>query len=319
MNRLQKALKKLELKGRIITDHRQICGGINSAVFRLEDVSNAVYALKLYPQPTNRDLRDRCLTEANFLNYIQTCEVWNTPKLEESNQDECWALLNWVEGVKPTKLNAPDLQEISEFIYAINEESTLFERSQLKPASEACQSLKEFITCIAERIKWIQSTSATTKVGREAMQWITEILKPYFELSSQRLLDNRVNRTHWQASEIQKIASPSDVGIHNTLRTRHGLYFLDFEYAGLDDLSKLAADWILQPNYTLNKRQEETFCELLMIKMKSHSGTSWRARLKDIKPLVHIKWCLIMLNQLQANKLDQHQFQKVLAYFKNQR
>lgn len=318
MNRLQKTLKELASKGHQITNYTQICGGINSAVFRLEGNRKINYALKLYTQPTNLDQRDRCCTEVKFLNYIQTCEVCNTPKLVESNPEESWALLSWVEGVKPTRLKAPDLQEITEFIYAINEESTRFDRSYLEPASEACQSLAGLITCIAERIKKIQSINTTTKVGQEAKQWITKVIRPHFELASQRLLENHANCTHWQDSEIQKIASPSDVGIHNTLRTKHGLYFLDFEYAGLDDPCKLAADWILQPSHRLNEEQEETFCELLMIKMKSHSGISWRARLEDIKPLIHVKWCLIMLNQFQTDKLDQHQLQKALAYFEKQ-
>ena len=227
--------------------------------------------------------------------------------------------MSWVEGLKPRKLRTPDLQQITEFIYAINQESTQFGRSQLKPASEACNSFTGLVTCVAERMKRLESTSTTTKVEQEASRWITEVLRPYFELLSERLLDNHANSTHWLDSEIRKIASPSDVGIHNTLQNEHGLCFLDFEYSGLDDLSKLAADWILQPNHCFSKDQEETFCELILIKMKNHSGDSWRARLEDIKPLIHVKWCLIMLNQLLANKLNQHQLQKTIAYFEKQR
>jgi len=319
MTRLQKTLKELASKGYKITHHKQICGGINSAVYKIKEGKEVNFALKLYPQPTNNDKRDRCLTEVDFVKYIQTCQVCNTPKLEDSNVEESWALFSWVEGVKPTKLKETDLQEITQFIYAINAESTQFHRAQLKPASEACQSLSGMITCISERFKRVQSTTTTTKVGQEAKRWITTRLKPYFELISQKHLDNYARSTHWKDSEIQKIASPSDVGIHNTLLTSHGLYFLDFEYAGLDDLSKLAADWILQPNLCFSKEQEETFCELLLIKMKNHSGISWRARLEDIKPFIHVKWCLIMLSQLQTGKLDEQQLQKVLLYFEKQR
>ena len=61
--------------------------------------------------------------------------------------------------------------------------------------------------------------------------------------------------------------------------------------------------------------EEKDFCELLSIKMKGISGLSWRLRLDDIKPLIHIKWCLIMLNRLQNQTLDQQQLQKTITYF----
>ena len=33
-----------------------------------------------------------------------------------------------------------------------------------------------------------------------------------------------------------KYASPSDVGVHNTIRTKNRSVFIDFEYAGKDDI-----------------------------------------------------------------------------------
>jgi hypothetical protein len=315
MTRLQKALKDLTCKGYQFTTVEQLSGGINSAVFKVKSSNKANFALKLYPIPTKSDPRDRCKTEISFLKYLQTSGVSRVPTLRESSEETGWALLSWIEGNKPTNLTMSDIQGITEFIHEINDKSTQDARSQLPPASEACESLAQMIKCVAKRLQQIQSTRRTTNVEQQAMHWLERTIQPYFDTSSQKLLDSQRNCSHWRRSEMHKIASPSDVGIHNSLQTKSGLHFLDFEYAGLDDLSKLAADWILQPEYIFDQDQEEKFCNLLLLKMKIATGTSWLDRLKDIKPLIQIKWCLIMLNKLQSHKLSKEQFQKTMRYF----
>ena len=47
------------------------------------------------------------------------------------------------------------------------------------------------------------------------------------------------------------ILSPSDFGFHNTIKSKK-LYFIDFEYFGLDDPVKLVIDFILHPGMKLN-------------------------------------------------------------------
>lgn len=318
MTRLQKALEELKCKGYRIKTLKQLGGGINSAVFKAGAQSNIDYALKLYPKPTKNDPRNRCLTELSFLNYLQYCQLKTTPKLEQSNAQDGWALLSWIEGKRPTKLETNDLKNISEFICAINVRSAQSARSELQPASEACKSIADLVECIAQRIKRLKSTIPGSKVEQEAVQWITERIEPCFRSVSQILLDIQPSCSHWKDIGMQKIVSPSDMGIHNTLKNEKGLYFLDFEYAGLDDLSKLAADWILQPEYLFTEEQEEVFSSLLASQMTSTIGDSWRARLDDIKPLIRIKWSLILLNRLQTHSLSKQHLQKSMAYLEKQ-
>ena len=315
MVRLKQALNELNQKGYQIDAIKQLRGGINSAVFRVKSFSGNNYALKIYPLPTNYDPRDRCIAEAEFLNYLNTCKIRETPILHESNPLSGWALLSWLDGKKPTSLRSIDIQKIVEFIVAINDESMKFTRMTLQPASEGCQSLTELIRSISQRIKELQLNTKTSQASHEARQWISTTVEPYFQSVSKTLLEKRVSCSHWDNIEKCRIASPSDVGIHNTLLTKNGLNFLDFEYAGLDDMSKLAADWILQPEYRLNDDQEKSFSNLLVAQMKDIIGVSWYARLEDIKPLIHIKWCLIMLNQMKNQNLTLQQLQKTIVYF----
>ena len=315
MTRLRQALEDLNQKGYELSSLKQLSGGINSAVFQAMSSDEMKYVVKLYPLPSSVDPRNRCQTEKNFMSYLQSCQINNTPTLLESNISAGWSLLNWIEGKKPTSLEPTDLQEITDFVVHINEASAEATRSQLQPAAEACQSLPGLIESISERLKRLQSITPNSEPSRKAIQWITKTIEPLFRSISQRLLDRRASCSHWQDLHACRIASPSDVGIHNTLRTSQGLQFLDFEYAGIDDLSKLAADWILQPEYCLDQMQEAIFTEVLLKGMQERIGTSWHKRFNDIKPLIHIKWCLIMLNQLQSNKLSPSQLEKTMNYF----
>lgn len=315
MTRLRQAIVDLNQKGYALSSLKKLSGGINSAVFQAKGSDGMNYALKLYPLPSSNDPRNRCRAENNFLNYLQSCQVNNTPTLIQSNISAGWGLISWIEGQKPTNLQPADLQNIANFVSSINEASAEATRSELQPASEACQSLPGLISSIAERIKRLQSSTPSSETSQKASRWITNTLEPHFQSISQRLLTRRASCSHWQNLHVYRIASPSDVGIHNTLRTKKGLYFLDFEYAGFDDLSKLAADWILQPEYRLDQTQGEIFTELLREGMQKRIGNSWHARFTDIKPLIHIKWCLIMLNQLLDSSLNHCQLEKTMNYF----
>lgn len=317
MTRLRRALEELNSKGYKIDTLKELCGGINSAVFQAKALTGKHYALKLYPLITKHDRRNRCITETKFLNYLKVCKCEKAPVLEESNSKTGWALMSWIEGRKPKKLETSDLEEITEFIYTINSSSAKHARSELQPASEACQSLTKMIDSIDERIKRIEASNAKTNEDQRTVKWIASVLRPYFQETSNNILFRRTDSTHWKDIQYCSIASPSDMGIHNTLRTKHGLHFIDFEYAGLDDLSKLAADWILQPEQCLNHEQEEKFVNLLRTRMKNYIGVSWQDRLQDIKPLIHIKWCLIMLNKSKYTEHDGKQLEKAIRYFES--
>ena len=315
MTRLRQALDNLNQKGYAISSLKRLSGGINSAVFQAKSSDGIKYVVKLYRLPSKDDPRNRCRTEQDFLKHLQACQVHNTPTLLESNISAGWSLISWIAGQKPASLELTDLQEITEFIIRINEISAEATRSQLQPASEACESLPGLITSISGRIKRLQSSTPRSQVGHDAIRWISKTIEPRFHSISQRLLDSRSSCCHWQDLHGCRIASPSDVGIHNTLRTSQGLYFLDFEYAGIDDLSKLVADWILQPECTFNKEKEIAFIDNLSDQFSRQNSGKWIQRFSDIKPLIHIKWCLIMLNNLKTNQLDKRQFSKVKYYY----
>ncbi len=97
------------------------------------------------------------------------------------------------------------------------------------------------------------------------------------------------------------------------LRFGSKLYFFDFEYAGLDDISKLSADWVTQPEYPFTQAQELHF--LTTLKNTLNVSDKWHSRYYLIKPLVTLKWALIMLRPYRLNKINTQTWNKIIEYF----
>ena len=57
-----------------------------------------------------------------------------------------------------------------------------------------------------------------------------------------------------QTTNKNKIVSQSDIGFHNTIKDREKLYFIDFEYAGIDDSYKLVSDLLVHPDWIANEQ-----------------------------------------------------------------
>ena len=89
-----------------------------------------------------------------------------------------------------------------------------------------------------------------------------------------------------------QLLSPSDFGFHNTLLTKDGLKFIDFEYFGWDDPVKLTCDFLLHPGMTLTnerkniwvRRTKEIFSDANYFQQRLSAsyglyGLCWAARL----------------------------------------
>ena len=316
MDRLARAIDNIRHSGYTVNSAVKLNGGINSNVYKIICNDGDKYALKLYPAPTKSDIRNRYLTEKKFLEYVYKCGARNVPLIRESSLEENWCLLSWIDGQEIYRLEKKDFKRIAKFIQKINQTHDLREAAELNVASDACISLNQMIESISLKIQDMKKIKPNTIDAYEMKNWIIEQLEPKFLRDIKTLLD-KTQLSHWECIEKEKIASPSDMGIHNMLRRAEEIVFYDFEYAGLDDLSKLTADLIMQPKHTLEPRDEDELIENMLSEMKNIVHESWVDRLKDIKPIIHTKWCLIMLRELNGDKFKAKQASKVKNYFKS--
>ena len=100
--------------------------------------------------------------------------------------------------------------------------------------------------------------------------------------------------------------SPSDFGYHNALRTKKGLVFFDFEYAGWDDPAKVVGDFFSQVEIPAPLGALKRFANAVA---SIHGDpASILHRINLLCPLYRIKWCCIVLNEFLPMDADRRAF-----------
>lgn len=314
MVRIQEILNDAEATlGTKIVKYEKSSGGINSSLLKARNADHEKFAIKIYPYPTRTDKRDRIGNEAKFYTHLEKRNIRNTPKLLFFNKELQYSVLTWIDGKPVKKLNDENIVEIASFIKQINKPYN--QDISLPPASDAVGNIATLIKSIENRLDKISSKSAKNKLEESIQHWIKRFLSPYTKNTIEKLWQE-AEQPWWTEEKMNTYASPSDVGIHNTFLLNHKLYFLDFEYAGMDDLSKLVADWVLQPNYIFKANQESLLINQLLNNFKDHSDY-WLMRYKSIKALCVAKWLMIMLRQYSNCKIREQQWCKIKEYAKH--
>ena len=111
-----------------------------------------------------------------------------------------------------------------------------------------------------------------------------------------------------------RILSPSDFGLHNTISQKNKLYFLDFEYFGWDDPIKLICDFFWHPGNNMSKKLKKRFLNKV-INLFSKNYKNFENKLYVLLPLYGLRWSLIILNcfvkkNLKNKTLETRQLRK---------
>jgi hypothetical protein len=88
---------------------------------------------------------------------------------------------------------------------------------------------------------------------------------------------------------LRQVISPSDFGLHNAIIDGKGtVHFIDFEYAGWDDLLKTEVDFSEQPCYPSPED-----CKLFSLEESSVLGC--------VRMILQLKWKYIVLSNKLRN------------------
>ncbi len=312
---LDDAINSLFCRGYLISSIRNLSGGVNSSVFEVICSDGSKKVLKLYPKPSSFDSRKRGEAEIVFYKYLYNSRVSNVPSILDYDSEFQWSLISWIDGERLYAFETKHLLQVVNFIRDINASNICSYRQMLPFASDACQSLLQVLDSIKQRIIRFKCISPKSIIGVRATQFIINEISPYFETLSHKLLDNN-SKPHWYSSNLLYVASPSDIGINNLLQSSGQLYFFDFEYAGLDDLAKLASDFIVHPEFPLRQIHAQYFIDALSAIVAGANDSNWRERVNDLLEIFVVKWSLIMLNQYFAGNLTEPQLNKAISYFR---
>jgi len=286
-----------------------LSGGRNNRVFRLELSDGRSAALKIYFRHPH-DARDRLGAEWDFIQHARRCAPGRTPEPLARDATAGAALYGFVEGSRfsPEEIDATAVASAAQFIRKVASPGAA---QDLRIASEACFSIREHVDAVDRRVRRIETIDAQAPETAEAARFVNESLRPAWErvrndVSKKCLACGVDPEAKIQDAEI--IASPSDFGFHNALRTADGCVFLDFEYAGRDDPAKLVCDFFCQPELPVAAAHHELFCSQVLDEL---GLARHRDRVRILLDCCRIKWIAIILNDFLAVGGERRDFAKL--------
>ena len=288
--------------------------GNNSSIIKLKNPTDQrEIAVKFY-RKNNKEHINRQRRESNFIKKAKETKAKDYVPTIFMEKEDKWTAFYWIEGENMKTLKETDIMTIGDFIENLNQKKNN-DVDEKENAVDALINISALEIQLNQRIKEI--IEAPKVSGKEDLRdWmINKVIQKGIK-DSNKIYDKIKCENYFTEIKNSQILSPSDVGIHNTIRTEKGLVFIDFEYSGFDDLAKLACDWVLQPEYPLNRKKEEQLINRLEeMDVYANKTKNWIQRYMTIKELYHFKWCLIMYKCMCITNKIKYDEEKIWKYF----
>ncbi|MBI3875003.1 MAG: hypothetical protein HY300_03380 [Verrucomicrobia bacterium] len=290
-----------------VTALEPVAGGRNSRVFRARLAGGRSVALKAYFRHRG-DPRDRLGVEFGALRLMWRHGFRNVTEPLAADHRAGVALYEFIEGEKPGRIRAADIDALVGFLGKFRELAPLRESAKFGRASEACFTVAEMVEVLRRRRSRLDAAEGGAKNLAALRKFLAEQFDPALEHFA------RWSRGHLPRGAFdrelplrERTLSPSDFGFHNALRRRDGgIVWLDFEYFGWDDPAKMIVDFLLHPAKPVPAALKRRFAAGIL----SHFADQprLRRRAEAVFPLFGLKWCLIMLNEFLPADLQRRQF-----------
>jgi hypothetical protein len=285
------------LVGSSVLDVRQVGGGRNSRVYRV-DTGHGLFALKQYPSLAD-DSRDRLTTETRALQWMAGHGIDTVPRVVSIDKTMHCVLLSWIEGAGVAEVSPCDVDQVVNFLSALQRLRRTFDFPSPQLGSEACLSGAEIEHQIRTRLSQLGSLDGEVTLQSFLSREFYDLFEHFLAEARRKLSGASLSFDDNLDQEWQTLA-PSDFGFHNSIRDRNGLLtFLDFEYFGWDDPVKLTSDALLHPS---TPRSESIRLRLQDALMRLYGDDpSFSKRLAAFFPLFGLRWVVILLNEFHPN------------------
>ncbi len=284
--------------------------GGNNRVFRLDSPERALLVKKYFRHPEDR--RDRLGAEYDFVAYAWRHGVRSVPEPIACHRDADFGIYEFITGRRllADDVDAWAVDQAAQFSFDINRHRRDADAQVLPPASEACFSVAEHVSCVDRRIQRLRSMNVDTEAGRDAFSFVARRLGPQWSWIRQGIMDRCAAAGQPPDETLDaedRCLSASDLGFHNALLTdTRALRFIDFEYAGWDDPAKLICDFFCQSQVPVAVRYFDAFAAQVASVASRTDACLARARL--LMPAYQVKWCCILLNELLPAGRDRRAF-----------
>jgi thiamine kinase-like enzyme len=263
-------------------------GGRNNRVIRAGHPELGSIIIKHYFRDSY-DSVARLKREWNYLEHLKQNKVQDVPLPLFKDTENGYAIYSNMKGVKLSSslITKDHVKSAAKHIAILSQTST----GAIRPAKGMQSTLSGHIDDVHQRM--VQLRKAANKNNKDLAfpKFLNECLEP---LWAKRQIEAEEANTNKYFEAINFKLSPSDFGFHNILSDQNKLSFIDFEYAGTDDLAKLATDFILAPAIPIDKEQSQMFCKYLM--KYANIDRYFFKRVSVLYPIAQVKWICIILN-----------------------
>jgi hypothetical protein len=293
-----------------------IDGGGNNRVYLTRQDNRIIGVIKQYYH-AKENLRDRLSSEYSFSKFLWDHNVHQIPMPIACDPLTHLAFFNYIDGRKITseEMTKNHIDQAIGFFHAINLFRTSDSANGLQDAAEACFSLAGHINLTEKRIMNLKNFAGSSPTDKKAQKFIQHELIPAWEIIRENAV-KMANVSNIVPREliptINKRLSPSDFGFHNALIDKKGtLYFMDFEYAGWDDPTKMICDFFCQPAIPV----PEHFFPYIIEKVVSGMDDAeiQRQRIEMLLPVYQIKWCCIVMNEFLPRGTSRRKFMENIS------
>lgn len=285
-----------------IKDIKLLTGGKNNRVLKIQFKNKEKVILKDYFF-SKSDRRDRLKTEWTFLKHTQKLKCKNVPIPLQINENLNMASYSYISGKSNNfkKIRDQDIIDCAKFIVEINQIPI---EANFLPASESCETLESHNFNINKRVMGLSyEIDKEFFLGKKIIEFIHSEIIPFWIKIKNNNIKNSLNIN----KKTNLFLSPSDFGFHNIIKnTDDTLFFIDFEYSGIDDLVKLSNDFFFSSNNKVKKKQKEIF--LSYLENNLDLDYNFRRRVHTFEFAYRLKWLCIMLNQYSRNGILKNKF-----------
>lgn len=282
----------------------------NNRVYRVDGDGCAPIIAKVYFRPNPGD-RDRLEAEWQFLSYAQRAGIGCVPSAIAFDRAANLALYSFVAGDKLTasQIRPHHIQAAARFIQDLNGPTSVPDAAQVPDAAEACFTLADHLAVVDRRMTRLTTIHPILPVDHQAVALVAEMQAYWHQLRADLLtgLAQMGRQPDQPIPQNERMLSPSDFGFHNALAGSDGaLSFIDFEYAGWDDVAKLVADFFFQPAIPAPADLFESFLNQVLSDRPDAPSIAQRIRL--LRPLFGVKWVCILLNLFLPDMAQRRRF-----------
>jgi hypothetical protein len=256
--------------------------------------------------------RDRLASEWRFLRHAVELGVDAVPRPIACDSAAGIGLYEFIAGrrIGPEEVGDNEVLAAAAFVRAINGvRSGGVAADKLPLAGDAGFSVAAHLAITDARVARLGSVAGGSDVDAQAKRLIGELAAWWTDLKRTVAAQAAAEGIDIEG-EIppqERLLSPSDFGFHNILRRDDGrLAFLDFEYAGRDDVAQLVCDFFLQPAVPVGRHLLAPFVAALL--GDGSEAAPARRRIRLLHRAFGVRWCCILLNAFVPEAARRGQF-----------